>query len=354
MQILPLVDLDAAAVSEARARVEADRLDRACREVGVVEIVGHGVPLSLYRELFGVTRRFFDLPTDLKARVAQPEPDQVRGWSGVGSEGIAYSLDEESPADLKEKMDMGPPPRRAPGRPPESGPHLAPNLWPSEPADMATTWESYYAHMVRVSARLMELAARAFGLPPDHFASTYDRSISMLRALHYPDQPESPLPGQMRAGVHTDYGAFTLMTAEDRPGGLEVLDHRGTWSPVALAPGRLVALVGDLFAEWTADTWTASLHRVVNPPRARALDSSRLAFAFYDHPNHDAHVDVLAPFARGEPDGLSGPPLTSGDHLRHKYLRQTTFGRRDDLLRGGDDPRQPGDDPLGSAGDRQR
>ncbi|MDQ1103611.1 isopenicillin N synthase family dioxygenase [Nocardioides zeae] len=327
MQILPVVDLAALDAPAARVAAEAARLDRACREVGVVEVVGHGVPIELCHEIFAVTRAFFALPPEEKARVAQPEPDQVRGWAGVGSEGIAYSLDEESPADLKEKMDMGPPHGRDPlPPPPDAGPHLAGNIWPERPAGMAETWNAYYRHMARVASALMELTARSFGLPPDFFAATYDRSISMLRALHYPDQPEAPLRGQMRAGAHTDYGTFTLVTAEDRPGGLEVLDASGTWSAVPLAPGRIVALVGDLFAEWTADAWTSTLHRVVNPPRTLALDSSRLAF--YDHPNYDARVDVLEPF-RDEAWPSPGQPLTSGEHLRQKYLRQTTFGRRD-------------------------
>lgn len=330
MQILPVVDLQALAGPDARAAAEAERLDRACREVGIVEVVGHDVPESLTRELFALTREFFALPSEQKSAVAQPAPDQVRGWSGLGSEGIAYSLDEESPADLKEKMDMGPPPRvgpdGAPYRPADSGPHLADNIWPAHPAGLAAAWTDYYAHMARVSAGLMELCALGFGLPRDFFDDTFDRSISMLRALHYPAQPEAPLPGQMRAGVHTDYGTFTLIAAEDRPGGLEVLDPHGTWSPVPLHPRRLVALVGDLFAEWTDDAWTSTLHRVSNPPRALALDSSRLAFAFYDHPNYDVQVEVLPPF-RGAGD-LPGDTLSSGEHLRQKYVRQTTFGRR--------------------------
>lgn len=332
MQILPVVDLQALTAGPARAEAEARRLDLACREIGIFEVVGHEVPTSLCRDLFAVTREFFAQPPEVKNRVAQPRPDQVRGWSGMGSEGIAYSLDEESPADLKEKMDMGPPPRfgadGAVYRPADSGPHLVDNIWPESPARMPALWGEYYAHMTRVSAGLMELCARAYGLPPDHFEDKYDRAISMLRALYYPEQPEAPLRGQMRAGVHTDYGTFTLLTAEDRPGGLEVLDATGAWSQVPLAPGRFVALVGDLFAEWTADTWTSTLHRVTNPTRAQALDSSRLAFAFYDHPNYDVHVDVLEPF-RDADEPPAATPLTSGDHLRQKYLRQTTFGRRE-------------------------
>jgi isopenicillin N synthase-like dioxygenase len=91
-----------------------------------------------------------------------------------------------------------------------------------------------------------------------------------------------------------------------------------------------MVVVGDLLAEWTDDRWPSTLHRVVNPPREQAMDSSRLAFAFYHHPNYDTRIGPLPLFAGGgdagdEPAGLVP---TAGEHLREKYLRQTTFGVR--------------------------
>lgn len=321
MPAVPVVDLAATGPERIAA---ARQLDQACRHVGLFEIVGHGIAPGLVDDLFAVTRQFFALPDAEKATVAQPAPDQVRGWTALGSEGITYSLDEESPADLKEKMDMGP--AREVEADPAAGPHLAPNLWPAALPAMRPVWEQAHRDLDRVGAELLALVALAFGLPDDWFVPRTDRSISMLRALWYPDQVEPPLAGQSRAGVHSDYGAFTVMTAEDRPGGYEVLDRGGEWTPVSSSPGRWLVGVGDLLAEWTADTWPSTLHRVVNPPRAQALDSARLAFAFYQHPNHDLHVESLPPFREGA-GPVAGVPLTAGDHLRQKYLRQTTFGR---------------------------
>ncbi|WP_375503111.1 isopenicillin N synthase family dioxygenase [uncultured Jatrophihabitans sp.] len=334
VQNLPVIDLAATATDEGVVGAGAE-LDAACRRLGLFEVVGHGVPPALFTELFAVTRQFFALPDSVKSRVAQPAPDQVRGWSAVGSEGVAYSLDEESPADLREKLDIGPPVRASDADtrdgyyfdPARAGPHLAPNLWPREPAGLRAVWETYYAHLDRVCATLMRLCATRWGLPVHWFDSQIDRSVSMLRALYYPAQIEPPLSGQLRTGVHTDYGAFTVLTGEDAPGGLEVLDRVGQWTPVTTTPGRLLVAVGDLLAEWTADEWPATLHRVANPPAGGARNSTRLAFAFYQEPNYDMHVDILPPFRR--PDWIAqSPVLTAGEHLRQKYLRQTTFGRR--------------------------
>ena len=93
--MIPVVDL-----RDARAPAA---IDRACREIGFFQIVGHGVPREEIDGVYDQARAFFTLPDDQKARAAQPSPDQVRGWSGVGKEGLSYSLGDEAPGDLKEK-----------------------------------------------------------------------------------------------------------------------------------------------------------------------------------------------------------------------------------------------------------
>ena len=213
MRTVPVVDL-----SPGPATV-ADLVGQACADVGYFQVTGHGIAPDLLAQLITVTRQFFALPVATKERVAQPAPDQVRGWSGVGSEGITYSLDEESPADLKEKFDIGPVD--------EPGPHQLPNLWPDGIPALRASWEPAYREFARVDSTVQQCAGLALGLGAEAFAARYTRPMSMLRALHYPDQPEPPLPGQLRAGVHSDYGTFTLVLAEDRPGALQVLDRGG-------------------------------------------------------------------------------------------------------------------------------
>ncbi|MGB3482431.1 MAG: 2-oxoglutarate and iron-dependent oxygenase domain-containing protein [Mycobacterium sp.] len=299
-------------------------LDTALSTVGYVRLDAHGITPSAIAALLDVTHRFFDQPDAMKSAVAQPSPEQVRGWSGVGSEGIAYSLDEESHGDLKEKMDIGP----------IDGPVLGeagaaemafPNLWPQHPAGFRELWEDHYRQMQRVCAGLLALTAEGFGLARDHFVGMFDREMSMLRALHYPPQLETPFPYQYRAGTHTDYGAFTIVCAESTTGGLQVFDRDGEWLDVSTAPTSLVVLVGDLLAEWTGNRWSATVHRTANPPLSVGFGGTRLAFAYYQHPNFDTAVQELPPL-RGP---VTGPrqELIAGRHLMEKYVRQTTFGR---------------------------
>lgn len=305
-----------------------EQVNRACTEIGFFQIVGHGVPDDLIKRTYDSAKAFFARADADKAEVAQPAPDQVRGWSAVGREGLSYSLDEEAPGDLKEKMDMGPPhvDRSDPyftGA--DAGPHFAPNVWPTEPIGMQPAWEEYFTAMSELSRQLMSTFAVALDLPIDFFDDRIDRHISMLRALNYPSQPDEPLPGQLRAGAHSDYGSLTIVRQEDRPGGLQVLTKSGDWADVPAIPGAFVVNIGDLMAEWTNDRWVSTMHRVVNPPRDLAEDSQRISLVFFHQPNYDAVVECL-PTVLEPGEEPKYAPITSGEHLYNKFIKQTSMG----------------------------
>lgn len=303
----------------------ARQVAAACTDVGFFQITGHGVPDAIVDDAYRLAKAFFDQPDEIKAEVAQPTPATVRGWSAVGAEGLSYSLGEAAPGDLKEKMDMGPAgiDRADPYFGPEAaGEHFASNLWPAEPAGMQHAWETYFEAMSELSRQLMRIFATALELPIDFFEDKIDRHISMFRALNYPDQPNEPLPGQLRAGAHSDYGSLTIVRQEDRPGGLQVLGKSGEFVDVPATPGALVVNIGDLMAEWTNDRWVSTVHRVVNPARDKANDSRRISLVFFHQPNYDAMVECL-PTVLEPGETPKYEPISSGQHLFDKFMKQT-------------------------------
>lgn len=308
--------------STARSAVAA-AVAHACEEIGFLTITGHGVRDEIIDDCYNTAREFFDLPLAEKLRVAQPSADQVRGYSAVGAEGLSYSLDAESPGDLKESFSIGPP--DVPDDPyytcEAAGPHFAPNIWPDRPADLRRAWVRYFHAMAELSATVMETFALALDLPVNFFEDKIDRHISMLRAINYPEQPEAPAEGQLRAGAHSDYGSLTILRQEDAPGGLQVRAREGEWVDVPVVPGALVVNIGDLMMQWTNDRWISTLHRVVNPPRDVALSAKRISLVFFHQPNYDAEVASL-----DQTREARYAPVSSGDHLRSKFLKQTTFG----------------------------
>ncbi len=327
MSTVPVIDVHPFLTgSDADRRRVAAEIAAACEHIGFFQITGHGVDEGFAEETYRAARAFFDLPADRKAEVAQPSSDVVRGWSAVGAEGLAASMDAAAPGDLKEKFDMGTPdvPDDPYFGPEQAGTHFAPNLWPSALPEMRPLFERYFVEMGELSRQLMRAFALGLDLDVDFFESRIDRHISMFRAINYPEQLTEPLPGQLRAGVHTDYGSLTIVRQEEAPGGLQVRDKTGDWVDVPVVPGGLVINIGDLMAEWTNDRWVSTLHRVVNPPREVAADSRRLSLIFFHQPNYDAVIECL-PGCLPPGEAPRHSPVTSGDHLLGKFLKQVAF-----------------------------
>ena len=329
MNSVPIIDIAPflAGTPEGVEQV-ARQIAHACEEIGFFQITGYGVSEEFIQQVYDVSRRFFDLTDAQKAVAAQPAPDQVRGWTAVGMEGLSYSLGEAAPGDLKEKMDMGPFNVAQDGYHigAAAGPHFAPNVWPDAIPEMRPLWEQYFAEMSEVSRQVMRIFAVALGLDIEFFEDKIDDHISMFRVLNYPDQVEPPLPGQLRAGAHSDYGSLTLLRQEQRPGGLQVMTKAGSWQDVPAVKGALVVNIGDLMSEWTNDRWVSTLHRVVNPPRDEANDSRRISLVFFHQPNYDAMITCL-PTCLAEGAEPKHVAISSGEHLFSKFVKQATFGQ---------------------------
>jgi hypothetical protein len=101
-----------------------------------------------------------------------------------------------------------------------------PNRLPPEPA---VPIARYCAHMERFGTELMRLFASALALSPDWFGGMIDRHFSILSMIHCAAQIFPLLPGQVRAGAHTDYGALTNLAQAPGGDGLQIKVHDGTW-----------------------------------------------------------------------------------------------------------------------------
>ena len=303
---VPVIDLAPfRSGDEASKRAVAEKVGQACHDIGFLIVSGHGVPDTLIQDTYRTAQEFFALPLREKEAVDRPAPDVVRGYSAVGGEGLSYSLDEPTPPDLKESFTIGPD--------------------DFDRADPYFTGPAYFGAMEKLAADLMRMFALALDLPENFFDDKIDHHISMFRALRYPSQVQPPEPGQMRAGAHSDYGSLTILRQEQRPGGLQVQNKAGEWVDVPAIPGAFVVNIGDLMMQWTNDLWVSTMHRVVNPPRDLAGDSDRISLVFFHQPNYDAMVSCLPSCATADKPAKYAP-VSSGDHLSSKFVKQTTFG----------------------------
>lgn len=318
MSEVPIIDLDR------DPGVVAGELDEVCREIGFFQITSHGVPEDIADDAWHAARAFFDLPSEQRMVSVMPEPGYPFGYSPVSGETLSKSLGGAGQADLKESFNAGPPPPRHEFRDPEEARAYLPTPWPDEALpELRRTWERYYDEMLALGSRLMALFARGLGLPADFFADKIDTSPSSLRALNYPEQDVPPLPGQLRAGEHTDYGTLTILRQDDAPGGLEVRDGDGNWVGVPSVPGAFVINIGDLLARWTNDRWRSTLHRVVNPPLEPGRPARRQSMPFFHNANWSARVECL-PTCLDEGATPKYEPVLAGPHLMGKFLATVT------------------------------
>ncbi|MCK9895291.1 isopenicillin N synthase family oxygenase [Frankia sp. AgB32] len=331
--LVPVVDVSAWTGPDGAGRADerravARRLDEVCAAVGFTQIVGHGVPDDLIADMLAVTTEFFDRPVEEKLALRPSSPEVNRGYAPYGSEALAYSLGaEQSLPDLFEAFNIGVDTWPAGEAYYEREAHrmFAPNLWPAEPARMRSVWVTYFDALSRLAARLMAAFACALDLPADYFADRTGRAPNVMRANRYLRQPGSPdpAPGQLRMGAHTDYGACTILLADDVPG-LEILGPDGAWYPVRPVPGAFIVNIGDLLARWTNDRWRSTLHRVVPPPPARRGPALRRSIAFFREGNHDAIVECL-PTCVSAANPARYPAETVAAHLMAKLLGPRTL-----------------------------
>jgi len=314
--VVPIID-----VSGDPAEVAAE-LDAVCREVGFFQIVGHGVPDGIADAAWRAATAFFDLPLADRMSVQRPRPTHPYGYVPIAEEVLARSLDQGGAPDLKEIFNVGPvDPLGRRYVDADEAEAFSANIWPRALPEMQQAFEPYFREMLALAGRLMSRFARALGLPPDHFEPFIDESPSAMRAINYPDQPNPPAPGQLRAGAHTDYGTLTILRQDDAPGGLEVRSPRdGRWIAIANVPGAFVVNVGDLLARWTNDRWVSTMHRVVNPDPADALTSRRQSMPFFHNANFHARIECL-PTCLAAGESAKYEPVLAGPHLMGKFRK---------------------------------
>ena len=315
MAFVPVVDISA------DPRVVGAELDEICRTAGFFQVTGHGVPDRVAELAWTTATSFFDLPLEDKLSVARPAPDYPYGYIPLAGESLSQSVAGAAPPDLKEVFNAGPPAR--PSRPfadPGEAWAYCPSLWPAALPELRVTWTAYYDAMRDLGNRLMSLFARGLELPPGYFADQTGQAANALRAINYPARDTAPLPGQFRAGAHTDYGTLTILR-QDAVGGLEVLDLGGRWVGVPPVPGAFVINIGDLMARWTNDRWRSTLHRVVDPAAAAAR---RQSMAYFQNANWSAAISCL-PTCLEPGEKPRYRPVLAGPHLMGKFRRSVTL-----------------------------
>jgi isopenicillin N synthase-like dioxygenase len=302
--------------AERRAAVAA-QLDRACREVGFIQIIGHGVAETVIADFAAALDEFFALDDETKARY-RGVPGSNRGYTPPKSASLSMSLGIP-PAnmmnDFYEAFTIG--------RQTDDYPHVdlpadtyPVNIWPAEAAGFRAAVTRYNEAVTTVSRAVLWAFADALGVGRTYFERLIDHSIDTLKMNNYalPEMSYETAEDLIGMGEHTDFGILTVLWA-DRVAGLQILDKDGAWHDVMPDPGALLVNLGDAMARWTNDQWLSTIHRV-NPPISEGRIQRRRSAAFFLDGNHDGVIEPIASFVE-EGDELY-PPITVEENIRAK------------------------------------
>eukprot|EP00934_Nitzschia_sp_Nitz4_P006826 Nitzschia sp. Nitz4//scaffold42_size132992//77996//79270//NITZ4_003403-RA/size132992-augustus-gene-0.114-mRNA-1//-1//CDS//3329551730//6816//frame0 len=310
----------------------------ACQTAGFFQIYNHGIDQSVMDSAWNASSDFFEMSGQdkLKHRTTH-EAEYPYGYEqseqlsrGKQLDGVTQDGTTEAVVDTKETFSIGPnntasgmPPRR--WQPTPSIPHFQQAL------------ETYYSAMNALADQLFQVFALALNKPESYFVPLHDRHLSALRLVHYFPLTEelrrelvNPAKGSVsttnwlvRAGAHTDYGAMTILNAQQE--GLQILRRDledptiSEWYSVPLVEGALNINLGDLMQRWTNDEWVSTLHRVVMPwvSSENKTEDRRYSMAYFVNVNGDTMIQSLV---SDNPSLAKYPPISARDHLMAKHL----------------------------------
>ena len=320
MAHVPRIDISPFLSEDAGARsAVAGAVAKACEEIGFFKICHHGVALDLVAQAFATASEFFDLPQEIKDRSRPPRSSSARGYHALRTKNLAKTLGYDNPPDLREQFYIGPLKSRSQefAHIPGAAELYAENIWPLTPANYKGVFSEFYAEVERLGGTVMRIFAAALGVEECFFDDKIDRHFSTLPANHYPEPDADPLPNQVRAGEHTDFGSLTILAVNGRAGGLQVKLKEGSWLDVTAEPDEFIINIGDMMQRWTNDRWRSTRHRVANPPADQRGSTKRMSMGYFLHPNYDAEIARL-PTCLGPDRPERYPPVRAGDMMRQK------------------------------------
>lgn len=240
---IPLIDLKSFLEGDDEDIV-VRQVSAACREIGFFAIRNHGIDSRVIGEMWHASAAFFDLPLSEKELVMSTDPSEYP-FGYERSENLELAkTGTKSFDDLKETFSLGP-------SNPASG--VTARRIPHSPIEFESAIKNYYEAMEQLALSLAQAMALGLELPRNHFVDKMDRHQSALRLLNYPNVTEPTPPGQLRAGAHTDYGAFTILKSGGP--GLQVKRDQtsDSWVDVPTFDSEDVFIInlGDMMQRWT-------------------------------------------------------------------------------------------------------
>ncbi|MGD0698497.1 MAG: 2-oxoglutarate and iron-dependent oxygenase domain-containing protein [Trebonia sp.] len=316
---IPVVDLAAATRDDAPRKL-LDQVRAAAEEVGIIQVVNHGVPQDLIDDFSSRVGRLLSLPRERKAELASPTGHPYRGWRQWPDDFGRLELERFNVGQFDNAADA-----RSAGLAEEYlGLYAHANVWPADDPGLRDLTHRYIAASRGVAERVLGLYARAQDLP----AGTFPTDPLSYLTLTVNDYPTWTYPDTGRDEdkllllEHADGSAVTVLAQQGDYEGLQIQLPDGDWLPVPIVPGALQVFSGTLLTRWSNGLLRPARHRVV----AGGGVTRRSTAVFY-YPSLERVLEPLPAFTEpGEETDFE--PVTLWDLVKdnvQNYLK--VFGR---------------------------
>ena len=282
-------------------------LGKSFAEIGFVAVSNHGVTAALRYELYSASRKFFELPDQVKAKYEFPELAGQRGYIGKFKE---TAKDSKKP-DMKEFYHIG-------QQNQESIDLNYPlNIWPEEVPELKDISIRIYQMFEEIGQTLLQAIALYLNLSEKFFDQKIYLGNSILRLLHYfPVEDISDIPeGSVRAAAHEDINLITLLMGASAEG-LQVKTKTGQWINVNPLANQIVVNIGDMLQRLTNGRLLSTSHRVINK-NPLLMKKSRYSIPFFLHPIPSMDLSAL-PNTINENQPKKFKDITAGVYLEER------------------------------------
>ncbi|ODN05209.1 hypothetical protein Ocin01_01492 [Orchesella cincta] len=281
---IPVVDLSKLtendSISDTDWTLTAKEIFQALSGIGFAYLSNHGISNKIIDQAFSASRKFFELPEEVKDKSVKDISKSYNGYAKPGQE----LLNAGSTFEIRESYDFCGNLRYYPKACNEFGPALTALEEASKPL---------IKNLLRTLAISLELEDKDYFVTRSKCLNDLNiESYSTFRTLYYPPIGDNIPPGTVRCADHTDYGILTLLF-QDNMGGLEVKSVSGKWVPANPIPGTILLNTGDLLEFWSGGKFPATHHQVMIPEAETKRRTARQSIVYFVHPDDDVCVSPL-------------------------------------------------------------
>ncbi|CAF1074999.1 unnamed protein product [Didymodactylos carnosus] len=238
----------------------------------LTRLKSHGLN-DLQSRMFTVAKEYFSLPRDEK--LLYPITKQNEGYISLGQEKLdtATQQNQAGPKLLINQKECYNILKRTTKN------DVPMVLRENFPLLEELRWRCYSLCM-----QLLKYLATGFEINENYFTDNHDWSADggdLLQLLHNPPTDKTAI----RAGMHSDYGSFTLVFQRENESGLQVFDHlQNEWYNVEPCEDMCVVNTGDMLEYWTNGFVKSTIHRVM--PLINNQEKDRYSIAFFSIANN--------------------------------------------------------------------